>query len=271
MSAIYRQASLVIVWLGYSQEMSAAAYRFVESGYTSADDLVVLLNNRYFTRLWIVQEVLLAREVQMLCGALPISLAYVQACIQLQQDRIQPHVFNASLLLIWDSIHNRQRRELGSLLYRYVNQRCHDIKDRLFALIGLVPELENLHLDYNMSVARIYIATVQFLFRRRYRDQLAHHDNTRSTHFEAARNLAFALLPWKIAARVYVLLCQHDGLPTWMWYEKVHQIITGYDSESDTDANFSDGETVWGLTLEPRATDGGIRRLCTVSPRVRLV
>lgn len=55
----------VIAWLGLSS--STAARRF--SNIRSAANTKAILGNRYFTRLWIVQEVLLPKEARIFCGS----------------------------------------------------------------------------------------------------------------------------------------------------------------------------------------------------------
>ncbi|KAF2820169.1 HET-domain-containing protein, partial [Ophiobolus disseminans] len=63
MSDIYTRAESVVVWLGHGDESAyAAAQRFRDQRDTHA--LSVVLNNPYFSRMWIVQEFLLARRIR---------------------------------------------------------------------------------------------------------------------------------------------------------------------------------------------------------------
>jgi hypothetical protein len=80
MSRIYRQSAWVIAWLGCSAAVMRADLPF-QAGEDSMvrqslpndiqpwneDAIQALLQNRYFTRLWIVQEVRLAPKVYILC------------------------------------------------------------------------------------------------------------------------------------------------------------------------------------------------------------
>jgi hypothetical protein len=72
MPDIYQRAHYVITWLGNSADIVEAAAQFHTT--ESADLLIVLLNNRYFKRLWAIQEVLLAREVHVLCGTIWLNM-----------------------------------------------------------------------------------------------------------------------------------------------------------------------------------------------------
>jgi hypothetical protein len=79
-------------------------------------------------------------------------------------------MFNASLMLIWNSIHNRSGRNLHKLLVGYTNQQCKDPRKRFVAFLGLVPDMEKIKSNYDISVAKVYIETVKILARNRYRD-----------------------------------------------------------------------------------------------------
>jgi hypothetical protein len=79
MSSIYTRAALVVVWLGNNPETLTAARSF-ENDMEEADELYFatgslkkLLSNPYFTRVWIVQEVSLARDIRVLCGDMELG------------------------------------------------------------------------------------------------------------------------------------------------------------------------------------------------------
>jgi hypothetical protein len=72
MPDIYQKAHYVITWLGNSAEIVETATEFHTT--ESADSLIVLLKSRYFKRLWVVKEVLLAREVHVLCRTIWLNM-----------------------------------------------------------------------------------------------------------------------------------------------------------------------------------------------------
>jgi len=71
MPRIYQQATYVLQLLGCDSETVEAARDF-DANY-SISSMTVLLDNRYFTRLWIIQEILLARAIRVFCGNIWLS------------------------------------------------------------------------------------------------------------------------------------------------------------------------------------------------------
>ncbi|KAF2028236.1 hypothetical protein EK21DRAFT_90795 [Setomelanomma holmii] len=66
MPEIYQNAYFVIAWLGNDIDTVNAAKEFKDQ--ETVQSINVLLQNRYFIRLWIVQELLLAQKVYILCN-----------------------------------------------------------------------------------------------------------------------------------------------------------------------------------------------------------
>ncbi|KAF2850111.1 HET-domain-containing protein [Plenodomus tracheiphilus IPT5] len=77
MSEIYKGANQVVSWLGISASTVRATER-IKMDCASSHDIATLLNNRYFTRLWIVPEILLAQQVYFMCGNTWFSLAKLE-------------------------------------------------------------------------------------------------------------------------------------------------------------------------------------------------
>ncbi|KAF2025421.1 hypothetical protein EK21DRAFT_10728, partial [Setomelanomma holmii] len=150
MWSIYQKAAHVVVWLGDSEETEAAAKA-----------------NRYFERLWIVQELLLARSVVINCRETwGMHLSTLQEHVQKRQATIHPRIKNPSLFLLWDSIHNRKGRHLEQCIERYCRNDCQDPRDKVYALLGIVKEEEQVPIDYSKSISEVYIDTIQVLARR---------------------------------------------------------------------------------------------------------
>jgi hypothetical protein len=166
MSHIYRQCIFVISWLEYDTKTYHTARKFFESNYTSADALIVLLRNRYFTRLWIVQEVLLAPKVLVYCGNVWLPFAEMQKCASDKQQIVHAQISNSSLYLLWDCVHNREGRDLVSCIDRYSLNDCQDPRDKIYALLGLVTEHESARLDvnYDKPVEEVYFDAVKVIF-----------------------------------------------------------------------------------------------------------
>lgn len=65
MSEIYRQCSSVILWLGSDDPLLHEAARQFSRN-MNREALVTILRDHYFSRLWVVQEILLAPNVRVL-------------------------------------------------------------------------------------------------------------------------------------------------------------------------------------------------------------
>ena len=103
MEKIYKSASRVFAWLGPSDKFSAEACKLVEQiasipkseyskvGYdvqtmvqnipqSEWQSLSAMLSRSYFSRAWIVQELLLAHKIQLLCGSHTLSWKHMVQC-----------------------------------------------------------------------------------------------------------------------------------------------------------------------------------------------
>lgn len=160
MSSIYSKAACTRSWLGNdfpalaglmklaAEEQNVDVRRIVrQSGLNSEVLLDVLLDHRYWTRTWIVQEVILAKEVWMHCGDQEVDwirfvemtkgLANASGSINLRGAR----AYGASNLMHLHRMRNSKRpRGLPDLLTEYANTNCQDHRDRVFGLIGLISD-----------------------------------------------------------------------------------------------------------------------------------
>lgn len=193
MAQVYESASFVIAWLGSSPEIkqAAATLRSARNNCCSRTEAhiatVVLLNNNFFTRLWIVQEILLAREVRILCGKQWLTLWDLKQAwvprnrIFFQTGTLPSTVSNCAPFLLWDA--NRtallgvpaasgwtpQERTLASCIVHYSKNECENPRDRLYALFGLANEADLVNVDYTKYVSLVYYDGVQMLYNEYYR------------------------------------------------------------------------------------------------------
>jgi hypothetical protein len=188
MRRIYRQATYVIQWLGCEPDLvEAATYlskiskqtlpldpsvgTVLESKHT--EHLCVLLNNRYFTRLWIVQEMFLAKTVQILCKHVWLSPNELrdrlhEPCLRKDKEYGQPLSLAAGLVMLdgW-STHRNRRHTLQHYIILCSAQDCADPRDKVYALLGLVGEEEQVDVDYDKSVLAVFLDIVR-VFARSY-------------------------------------------------------------------------------------------------------
>ncbi|KAF2845081.1 HET-domain-containing protein [Plenodomus tracheiphilus IPT5] len=165
MADIYREAAFVVSWLGIDPGMTAAALEF--ELHKSANALTTLLQNGYFTRLWVVQEVLLARKVHVMCGYTWLRMSHMEEWSRLHEKEMSG-VRNSALYLLWDSVHNRFNRRLEQCIERYSFNGCTDPHDRVYALLGLVKKEEQIPVDYAKSVEEVFRDVFELISTRHY-------------------------------------------------------------------------------------------------------
>ncbi|KAH7069995.1 heterokaryon incompatibility protein-domain-containing protein [Paraphoma chrysanthemicola] len=100
MSKIYSMSDLVLVWLGRRADHSELAANNIAAadGIITKEGvkaLISLLSRPYWTRMWIVQEVILAHEICLLCGEDLISWdslrGYARMCLGEQEEITGTH------------------------------------------------------------------------------------------------------------------------------------------------------------------------------------
>jgi hypothetical protein len=166
MAKIYRKAAYVVVWLGNDGRYRQAALDLNSDGedddVTKLKSVDLLLANDYFTRLWIVQEIVLAKEVRVMvrgniwvpwstmsftaalsCGA---GTDYSPAVLNLLQNNVTiiPHNF--------------------PLLVTFLGQnKCEDPRDKVYGLLGLVNGPVRITPNYDKSVQELHDEVVKIV------------------------------------------------------------------------------------------------------------
>jgi len=209
MSAIYSQASCVWIWLGEDEsgdlqdalalarmvfektidelgdegdemerlKKSRQVWKYTAPGKSYPDTwapLVRLYSKPWFSRLWVVQEFVLAREFRFFCGDLEIPSRLFRSCfdaiakpagpVNLVQSRQFKMLFAKD---DWDPIENMQEMYLlrespeNALLLVGVAYRsnfgCYYAHDRVYGLLGLLPADDRRPKpDYKAPVEEVY-------------------------------------------------------------------------------------------------------------------
>lgn len=211
MGSIYQSASRVIAWLGSADESSHRAMRFMCSvgmqvnvsfrgselspapgaadptlgdirvplfetdGHDMVACLTALFQRAWFSRLWVVQEILLGNPLRtiVLCGP---------------QDAVPWSLFRKAMAAVsWKGLHSStgtsQHRNamvsqlrtfvtlqdntayLSRLRYDFGALACKDPRDRIYAVMNLLGPLERQHLcirpDYDRPVTKVYREVVR--------------------------------------------------------------------------------------------------------------
>jgi hypothetical protein len=159
MAKIYSQAAYVVVWLGKNERHRQAALRLnlAEKVYevTELDYIGLLLRNVYFTRLWIVQEILLAKEVRVMVHWdvwVPWDTLSVVADFDFGAAIDHPVsalcLINCNVFFVPDT--------LIQLLAFFGESKCEDPHDKVYSLLGLVREETCIVPDYSKSMQELY-------------------------------------------------------------------------------------------------------------------
>ena len=179
MQDIYSIAENVLVWLGLEDIRTTRAFRIfqkVESAYFDdivIQDIVHLLENRYWCRTWIVQEFLLAKEILLMCGK------HVAPCTDLLSTLENVNSYKPTPEITQSSAYRlcvarsrllssgrwRPFDNLYDLLSTYGETQCSDVRDRIFGLLSLYDQSAvaagaRLKPDYSLSVEQLFFRTL---------------------------------------------------------------------------------------------------------------
>ena len=195
MASIYKQARMVVVWLGWpgnaltdSVVTCQMALRFLqrtldyvgqfydyclvpESPYHWVNDervksrhimsgLQSLSRKRYWTRLWVIQEVLLASQVQVQCGYYCISWKTLQRVCQHIQNQAIPlqqvelrEIAESRMTTFMAGIPETATMSLSYLCWLHGEADCEKLLDKVFGLWALAPSCcqEAVPVDYSST------------------------------------------------------------------------------------------------------------------------
>ncbi len=206
MNRIYPSASNVLVWLGEGNDNSDPAFHFLQyvdgaldppaiemipgvykSLFGDDDETHIWLalqnicGREYWTRLWVIQEVLLAQELILFCGDRTLIWdAFKYACAGpasvkgflglRSSDAVFGPIHSAKMAMSRSQFrelsHQRalQRpRYLHQLLEAYGTAKCTDVRDRIYGLLGLSRDwsgIKGINIDYSRNELSLLIDTL---------------------------------------------------------------------------------------------------------------
>lgn len=166
MATIYQSAASVTIWLGPSYAGSDVAMRSLSAIARSKKKKVwymaqaagihaaVLSRRAYWTRLWVFQEIVLARHLTLMCGRLTAPWAPFRE--MLLAPKTTHHEPDVAYQIIKDSpavaVARRTQLEfqvLYDLIFSTRDLQCTDPRDRVYALLGVCStESRNIATDY---------------------------------------------------------------------------------------------------------------------------
>lgn len=162
----------MIVWLNDSLGLGAVAARSF-SQCRDQDSPATLLHNAYFTRLWIVQEILLAPSTSLLLdGNVWMTWKAIREVVEHTphdygdyfkdtRSLIVPAFSRVSFAVDREEEDeypmNNNSRSLRWLIDGFSSNSCDDPRDRVYSLMGLVEENMRISVDYNKTALEAHV------------------------------------------------------------------------------------------------------------------
>ncbi|XPS81545.1 hypothetical protein M3J09_013476 [Ascochyta lentis] len=202
MSSIYKRATYVYVWLGSSDERTEAAMQTVKSGFRryhdnkytlatkarhrsgieksspigrvqemkagSIEALRRFFQNPYWKRLWIVQEVMLARYIRIMCGDTLLSWEELRRFCVSGRSYLPPDATSGiPAQVVWLAEHALSAKEYSyiSLLRTFSKTECQYPRDKVYGFQGLLVKKDQTSIDYSKSVGAVFIDAASTLAR----------------------------------------------------------------------------------------------------------
>lgn len=210
MTSIYSKAERVNIWLGERNEHTDTAFRVlarfnelekqaVQQPDTSLDDIeshadeyeaifdeddsfapavAHLFSRPFWARLWVVQEVALAKTLRLQCGTArlePAAVGYrslpdnavflatllhsMDSCVDVQTEDICV----AAAFRLYNAGHRFMCTDLWLTLY-WFHGSCSDPRDHVFALMGIVIPEQRIPIDYSMPTIEVFRLAIAMAF-----------------------------------------------------------------------------------------------------------
>jgi hypothetical protein len=216
MSDIYRRASYVYVWLGRSDECIESVMKTIKAdfrryydrdpiarelgrdkvakqakGFTSGPDdesstsklsgpvLKQFFGNPYWLRLWIVQEIMLARYIRVMCGETLLSWEELRRFCSSGLTHLPPEAAQAvPSQVLWLTQHalSGQQFTYPSLLHAFGTSGCENPRDKVYALQGVVRCESRPVVQYESSVYSVFRDAAEAMVDTAVRDMQVRND-----------------------------------------------------------------------------------------------
>lgn len=175
MNKIFSRAVEVNAWLGLQRlpgqlQWKEGAVRTADLEDWSFDENMLDIAERpYWTRMWIVQELLLARRIRLHMSGASFDFDDFAQCVKNEPDSA-----TEDLRRVLAYVNSRENNVLGSseslldLLLKFGACQCQDPKDNVFAIMSLVNNqdrqfLDTIFPDYSLTHEAVVVITLSYL------------------------------------------------------------------------------------------------------------
>lgn len=194
MGDLYRGAEQVFLWLGTDTRIAHFLQRIKQSpdarfsyspltGLVANESLNSLLQDStfldscnaiqehsYWSRVWVKQEIVLAKSVEVVCAETSLSGSKFQALLHLarrstigqrawQYDALQNEASMWQLIALAQNstrYHSRMDTRLLSVLR---DSKCHDIRDKIYGALSFVGDAEHFPASYDIGTEELFFRT----------------------------------------------------------------------------------------------------------------
>lgn len=184
MQRIYREAEGVLIWLGDTGSGGDEAMRAWSDASQIRNDLRdQIKKNPYWARLWVAQEIHLARRICILCSDSRLQWEDIQGSQASWMDgefglrvlwiklvyfdkMIDSYNWTASREVVARRVSEQGRSSQASnfnlheALKESLGARCLDPRDHVYGLMGLVTTSERVDVDYSKSTLEVFLDTL---------------------------------------------------------------------------------------------------------------
>lgn len=190
MEAIFKEANSVVAWLGEGEERWGQCYfKWLGPGFNSNRSMpsfwpadtseiekgldfdrraaLYFLDRTYWKRLWIVQEIWLAKEIIIMCGSETCS--WKQLAVRIAENPkalfVEGHPSTKIIRSLYYKDFSRQTHEV---LSRFSGQDCSIPQDKVFGLLGLMTMArrrcpEAFSTEYTRTPSTVFHAVANYL------------------------------------------------------------------------------------------------------------
>ncbi|EUC37136.1 hypothetical protein COCCADRAFT_86476 [Bipolaris zeicola 26-R-13] len=184
MRRIYSTATSVMIWLGEASEdnTSDMAMDAVASAYTwvsnrrsgnsmheshfirderTMNALEHLFSRDYWTRIWIIQETMVAKDISVHCGSKELHwtllvrfMVFVATIYEKDPEHVVHLYATPAMRLVfdWQKIRETQRwSPIAELIVYYASSKASNILDKVYALCGLASDGGDITIEYGIS------------------------------------------------------------------------------------------------------------------------
>jgi len=168
MTSIYAGSYGTIIWLGDIRgcpdaplllgDPNARDYHCAARTQDSSKAIASVSRDEYFTRLWIVQEVILSTRRKVLCSHPTAGPVWIHWDILWAEAKCYPEqVASKSAAYLLDYHDQKGQMHLSYAINKFNRSDCQDPRDKVYGLMGLVKEEQRLQIDYGKPLEALLL------------------------------------------------------------------------------------------------------------------